>query len=198
MSNMSNAADDPKRARLLDAALAVFARYGFRRASMADIAAEAGVSRPALYLSFRSKSDMLRALARLLRDRAMAAATGAWREGASFADNLEATLLGKELVFFALLHGSPHGKDLMTADEALTAETARDLDRAFRTLLADRARAAAAAGEIDLSRQDQDAEGFTAVIVAAAKALMNEAADEAAFRRAVRRLARIAAAAVDR
>ncbi|MDX2233048.1 MAG: helix-turn-helix domain-containing protein [Hyphomonadaceae bacterium] len=190
-------ADDPKRARLLDAAMGVFARYGFRRASMADIAAAAGVSRPALYLSFRSKQDVLRALAMRLRDEAMAAAAGAWRPGAAFAENLEATLLGKEMAFFALLRGSPHGKDLLAVDEALTAETARDLDRAFRGLIAARARDAAAAGEIDLALQEGDAEGFAAVIAAAVKALMHEAADEAAFRAAVRRLCRMAAASVE-
>lgn len=193
---MSNPSDDPKRARLLEAALAVFARYGFRRASMADIAAEAGVSRPALYLQFRSKQDVLCSLADGLRARAIAGATEAWREGASFAENLEATVLGKERDIFPLLHASPHGAEILTADAKLTAEIVADLDRSFRALIARRARDAAAAGEIDLACLDGDADAFAAVIASGMKALVGESADESALRDGVRRLVRLAVAGV--
>lgn len=193
---MSNPHDDPKRARLLAAALAVFARYGFRRASMADIAAEAGVSRPALYLQFRSKRDMLRSLAERMRASAIAGATEAWRPGASFAENLELTIRGKEADLFPLLHASPHGAEILTADAALTAAIAADLDQSFRALIARRAREAATAGEIDLACLDGDADAFAAVVASAAKTLVNEANSEANFLEGVRRLARLAAAGV--
>lgn len=39
----------------LDSATEVFTRYGFERATMSDIAAKAGMSRPALYLVFPDK-----------------------------------------------------------------------------------------------------------------------------------------------
>lgn len=198
MYNMSNEIDDPKRARFLEAAQAVFARYGYRRASMADIAAEAGVSRPALYLVFRSKPDVLRSLADRMRTTAIQRATGAWREGASFAENLEYTMRGKEADIFPLLHASPHGAEILTADAALTAEIAADLDRSFRALIARRAQEAAKTGEIDLACLDGDADAFAAVVASAAKALVNEAETEAAFLEGVRRLARLAAAGVRR
>ncbi len=198
MHNMSNVADDPKRHRFLDAAQAVFARYGYRRASMADIAAEAGVSRPALYLVFRSKPDVLRSLADRMRRRAITRATDAWRDGLSFAENLEQTILGKEADIFPLLHASPHGAEIMAADAALTAEIAEDLDGSFRALVARRAREAAKAGEIDLACLDGDADAFAVVVASAAKTLVNEAANEAAFLEGVRRLARLAAAGVRR
>ena len=198
MHNMSNQGHDPKRNRFLDAAQAVFARYGYRRASMADIAAEAGVSRPALYLVFRSKPDVLRCLADRMRRNAIARATDAWRAGASFSENLEQTILGKEADIFPLLHTSPHGAEIMTADAALTAEIAADLDAAFRALIARRAREAASRGDIDLACLDGDGDAFASVVASAAKTLVNEAADEAAFLEGVRRLARLAAAAVRR
>jgi len=47
------------RARILDAARAVFRRKGFRTATMDDIAAEVGVSKGALYLYFRTKAELL-------------------------------------------------------------------------------------------------------------------------------------------
>jgi AcrR family transcriptional regulator len=47
---------------LLDAALAVFVEKGFAAARAEDIAARAGVSKATLYLYFRSKDDLLKAL----------------------------------------------------------------------------------------------------------------------------------------
>jgi AcrR family transcriptional regulator len=162
---------------------------------MADIAAEAGVSRPALYLHFRSKKDVLASLAAAMRDRAMADAAAGWRDGATFADNLEATLLGKELTFFAVLHASPHGDEIMAADAELTAEIARDLDASFRKLIARRLRKAVRDGEIDLAAAEDDPAGLADMIAASAKAIANGAADERALRTGLRRLARLIAAA---
>jgi AcrR family transcriptional regulator len=50
-------------ALILDAAFRAFTRYGFGRATMDDIAREAGISRPALYQHFRNKRDIYRAFA---------------------------------------------------------------------------------------------------------------------------------------
>jgi TetR/AcrR family transcriptional regulator, regulator of autoinduction and epiphytic fitness len=50
--------DNQKRLRILSAALNVFFKYGFRRVNMHDIAAAAGISRPALYMYFRNKEEV--------------------------------------------------------------------------------------------------------------------------------------------
>ncbi|WP_186055195.1 TetR/AcrR family transcriptional regulator [Burkholderia gladioli] len=50
--------DNQKRKLILDRALEVFARHGYRRTSMNDIAEAAGVSRPGLYLYFQSKEQI--------------------------------------------------------------------------------------------------------------------------------------------
>jgi AcrR family transcriptional regulator len=50
------------REELLRAALAVFARRGYRQASVDEIAAEAGYSKGALYWHFSSKEELLHAL----------------------------------------------------------------------------------------------------------------------------------------
>lgn len=47
-------------AALLDAAIGVFARYGYRKTSMDDVARAAGVSRQGLYLSFANKEELFR------------------------------------------------------------------------------------------------------------------------------------------
>jgi AcrR family transcriptional regulator len=45
---------------VLDAAVSVFARYGFRKASMDEVARAAGVSRQGLYLQFANKEELFR------------------------------------------------------------------------------------------------------------------------------------------
>ena len=46
---------------ILDAAMEVFFRFGFRKASMDDVAAAAGLSRQGLYLKFRTKEHLFEA-----------------------------------------------------------------------------------------------------------------------------------------
>ena len=50
-----------RRASVLDAALEMFARYGYRKTSMDDVAAHADISRPGLYFLFSSKGELFRA-----------------------------------------------------------------------------------------------------------------------------------------
>ena len=50
-----------RRAHVLDSALEVFARYGYRKASMDDVAKAADISRPGLYFYFSSKPELFRA-----------------------------------------------------------------------------------------------------------------------------------------
>ncbi len=65
---------DSRHAAVLDAAIGVFARYGFRKASMDEVARAAGVSRQGLYLQFSNKEELFRrALAHSLNGRLGAA-----------------------------------------------------------------------------------------------------------------------------
>ena len=50
--------DASKRQHILVGATAIFSRYGYARTTMGDIAAEAGISRPALYLLFPDKEAL--------------------------------------------------------------------------------------------------------------------------------------------
>ncbi|MDD9908803.1 MAG: TetR family transcriptional regulator [Ahrensia sp.] len=59
---MSKTTSQTRRETILRAAYDAFAKYGFRRTSMDDIAKAAGVSRPALYQSFANKGEIFRAL----------------------------------------------------------------------------------------------------------------------------------------
>ena len=57
----STVADTDRRATVLDSALATFARFGYRKTSMEEVARAARISRPGLYFLFTSKETLFRA-----------------------------------------------------------------------------------------------------------------------------------------
>jgi len=190
---MSSASDKTTR-RVLDAARTLFARHGFQRTSMADVAAEAAVSRATLYLRFCDKQSLFAALAESLVDSALAAADAAWDPDAALADNLEATVLAKDLPLYRLLHASPHGAELLAVDAGLTRAHAERLDQGFAALLAERATTTASGGA-DLSAFGGP-DGFSRFLATTTAGLKHEARTEAAYRDAVRRLCIVTARAM--
>ncbi|MEU7317752.1 TetR/AcrR family transcriptional regulator [Streptomyces sp. NPDC007083] len=67
------AADTSRRAAILDAALPTFARFGYRKTSMEEVARAAQISRPGLYFLFSSKEELFRAAVIRLLERDLAA-----------------------------------------------------------------------------------------------------------------------------
>ena len=57
---------ETRKAQILDAATSVFARLGFHQARMDDIAQEAGLSKGALYLYYKSKDAIIFAILRVM------------------------------------------------------------------------------------------------------------------------------------
>jgi len=67
-------ADGGRRELVLASALDTFARYGYRKTSMEDVAHAAAISRPGLYLLFGSKQELFTAAVTQALDRGLAAA----------------------------------------------------------------------------------------------------------------------------
>jgi AcrR family transcriptional regulator len=60
--------DDLKRQQILAAALKAFWKHGYRRVSMKEIAEAAGISRPGLYLRFRTKEEVFSGVIRQMAE----------------------------------------------------------------------------------------------------------------------------------
>jgi len=126
-------AKQPPQDRILDAAVRVFRRHGFRRSSIELTAEEAHLTRQALYHHFSSKEALFRAVIERLYEQALAAgaaaATTAEDEGSDLAGVLVAEIAARLGTLFAALEGSPHIDELFSEHLA----QARDLHQTYAT-----------------------------------------------------------------
>lgn len=124
------------RDRILDAAMAVFRRHGFRRSSIEQAAEAAGLTRQALYHHFKSREALFRAVIERLHERALAAeiaaANAEEKAGGGLADILVAGVSARLKQFIASFDGSPHIEELFS--EHLL--QARDLYQKYAALYA--------------------------------------------------------------
>jgi len=106
------------RTRILDAAMTVFRRQGFRRSSIEQAAEAAGLTRQALYHHFKSKEALFRAVIERLHENALAAeiaaAEAAEMAGGSLADVIVAAVTAKLGTLADSLDGSPHVEELFS------------------------------------------------------------------------------------
>jgi AcrR family transcriptional regulator len=123
---------------LLDAAIAVFLRYGFKKASMDAVAQAAGLSRQGLYLHFATKEVLFRAAVAHLAENARAAAARALADTDRSAED---RIFGAFEALHAQLQQSEHMDELLaTAAQILGDSLARfeegivaDLARALKS-----------------------------------------------------------------
>jgi AcrR family transcriptional regulator len=124
------------RDRILDAAMLVFRRQGFRRSSIEQAAEAAGLTRQALYHHFKSREDLFRAVIERLHEHALAAEIAAGeateKAGGSLADILIAEITARIGQLIVPLEGSPHIEELFS--EHLL--QARDLYQKYAELYA--------------------------------------------------------------
>ncbi len=107
---------------VLDGAFAVFLRYGFQRTTMDDVAKECGVSRPALYLLFKNKTDIFQALASVMFEKMNAGAQRALSGEGSLEERMYSCLRLGILDATEELIASPHGAELMDMKHAISAD----------------------------------------------------------------------------
>lgn len=123
---------------IVAAALNAFARHGYARTTMADIAAAAGVSRPLLYTVFPNKVAVFRALAQGLLADAIAEAEAAWPVGAPLSAGLAAAILAKDLAIHRLLAATPHAAEILRHAELLAGDLHADAAARFLALTTER------------------------------------------------------------
>ena len=157
--------EQERRAAIHAAAVKVFSEQGFAATSMADIAAAAGMSRPALYQYFGNKGDIFGSAFAALVDGAVDAALAQLEQPGSTADRLDGFLQRLDGDLWERMSASPHSQELLDAKYTHAAESsARSLERVRKGLAAHlkRTGAPAALRTEWLELLDLSAKGFKA------------------------------------
>jgi AcrR family transcriptional regulator len=103
----------PTTKALLDGAMQQFARHGFAKTSMSDIAKAAGVSRTSLYNAFSTKDDVFRALSGRINARVYAAVVAACEQRIPWNERLLGIINARVSWVYELLHASEYGRELI-------------------------------------------------------------------------------------
>lgn len=126
---------DSRLSAVLDAAIGVFARFGYRKTSMEDVARAAGISRQGLYLSFANKEELFRrAVEHSLSTQLACAIT----ELSRAENNLETRLIAACKEWSGRFVGSlgADAADLMCASTSLAGATLAEYEWQFEEALA--------------------------------------------------------------
>ena len=128
-------ATDARLVPVLDAAVGVFARFGFRKTSMDEVARAAGVSRQGLYLQFANKEELFRkALVHTLNQQLNAAVAALDQD-----DGLEQRLIAACEAWSGRFVGSlgADAADLMCTSTSLAGSTLSDYETQFESAVTD-------------------------------------------------------------
>lgn len=161
-----------------DSFLATFARLGFRKASMEDLARAAGVSRQALYNRFGSKTALVDWTMKLLVDRSLAEALRSLdNPGATLAARLLAALDAWAGQHMTMLRASPHGVEVAVMVAPEPGEAVRSAERKLVAAMAQTIRRSGPGALVSRAGSMAQALCWTA------KGLVHAAPDHASFRR---------------
>ena len=157
---------DNKSDHILDAALPVFVRFGFRKSSMSDIARAAGISRAALYLCFSSKEDLFRAGSARAHAKALAEVKKALTGDGDVFARIEMALLAFQRSLIAPFAEREDPADLFAANMELAADITLETRNAVLIALTSSLATAAAAGELALGNADVQPRELAEMIIA--------------------------------
>ena len=180
-----------RRDAILDAAYQAFARYGYRRTSMEEIARGTGMSRASLYLQFANKEEIFRALVERVHGEAVDAADDALVSDAPLAARLEDALVAKVGRLLDVVEGSPHGDEIVDESSRLCGDIVLASSERFQKRLAAAFTRALRSSELDLAGTGLSAPAAAELLRLSALGLKNGAGNAREYRKRTRRLVRI-------
>ena len=121
--------------KILDAAIDVFTRYGLRKATMGDIAEQAGISRPTLYARYANKDEIIAASMQLISDRVVSEVTEAWLSAETIGERIDIFLDCAIVRFFDHIQQMPDASDLLVGGDEGVAAQLRGVERGKIDLL---------------------------------------------------------------
>lgn len=122
---------------LLDGAMQEFARHGFAKTSMSDIAKAAGISRTSLYNHFPTKEEVFKALSERINDRVYGEVVAAIRDSGPWDKRLLGIINARVSWVYELLHASEHGRELINEKNKICGGDVLAANDRFESLIRD-------------------------------------------------------------
>ncbi|WP_100964674.1 TetR/AcrR family transcriptional regulator [Bosea sp. FBZP-16] len=154
--------------QIAEAALRLFARYGYKRTSMDDIAREAGVARATLYLHFKGKDDVFRAMLAGLGGRVETRCREALATPSPFSERLAALMEAHHGTAFAAFSAGEHLGELKAVMVAIAGAELAAFEATFVSFARQLFEEAEARGEIAIARSGLALETLIATLTRAA------------------------------
>lgn len=154
--------------QIADAALRRFARYGYKRSSMDDIAKEAGLAKATLYLHFKGKDDVFRAMLARLGARVEARCREVMTLEAPFPARLAALLEAHHGMAYAAFGAGEHLPELKAVMTSVASSELQAFEDSFARFAGRLLDQAEATGEITLSRTGLKRDALVSTLMQAA------------------------------
>jgi AcrR family transcriptional regulator len=168
-SSVASAEDGKGRVeQIAEAALRLFARYGYKRTSMDDIAREAGVARATLYLHFKGKDDVFRAMLAGLGGRVETRCREALATQGPFSKRLAALMEAHHGAAYSAFSAGEHLGELKAVMVAIAGEELAAFEALFVRFASELFEDAAARREIAITRSGLSLHSLIATLMRAA------------------------------
>lgn len=122
---------------IVEQAIAIISRYGYKKTTMGDLADAAGVSRQTLYNKFPNKEEVLRAAVRHSNDAGLSQLKAKWEIDETLAERLESFFQIGPLTWYDTLIATPDAADLMEGVNAHAADLMQEATRIWIAALAE-------------------------------------------------------------
>jgi len=160
--------DEEKVEKIVAAAYVCFTKHGLRRTTMADIASEAGMSRPAVYQYVANKQEAFQLMADWLLSETLKDFQAALDGEGSPTERLSAALTIKLDLTLRVWRESPHAEELLGSTATLPADLLKKYDEALLDSLT---------AAVTSDFPDADAREFAELLLALVHGLEAESTD---------------------
>lgn len=183
--------DDPKRIRVLDSAMKVVLAHGYQHTTMDDVARAAEMSRPALYLLFRNKADIYRAVASRMFNQTSCRVADVMSGDAPLGERLYRAIDEHMIEMVCEIHKSPHGAELLDLRNQLAKDIVQQWQGTLRNIFGGAIAAEAARLKVDLRERGLCPEILAELLLDGLEGMKMRTPSAEAQRLAARQLVRV-------
>ncbi|EBW2353212.1 TetR/AcrR family transcriptional regulator [Salmonella enterica subsp. enterica] len=186
-----SAEDEQKRLRVVEGATRVFLAYGYRRTTMDDIAQAAEMSRPALYLVFRNKADIYRAIGERLFHSCATGVDAIMAGDEPLGPRMYRAIEEGMLTMMGMITASPHGAELLDLKNELAVGMLEHWHELVSQTFCNAIKRETAATGVNLAERGLSAEWLAEMLLDSLEGVKQRTTDPDELRCSARQLVRV-------